>query len=42
VKFADGEGDEHEIPFPGNPKERQVKFLCVPFFVNGHCGFFRG
>jgi hypothetical protein len=29
VKFDDG--DEHEIPFPCNAKEVQVKFLWVPF-----------
>jgi hypothetical protein len=39
VKFADG--DEHEIPFPCNPKEIQAKFLWVPFFVNGR-DFLRG
>jgi hypothetical protein len=33
VKFADG--DEHETPFPCNPKEGKGKFLWVLFVLNG-------
>jgi hypothetical protein len=35
--FQDGGGDEHEITFLCNPRERRANFLWVSFFVNGRC-----
>jgi hypothetical protein len=40
VKFADG--NEREIPFPCNPKERKTdQISLVPFVVNGRLNLLR-